>query len=142
MYKFRRMSISDYNEVINLWKNTDGIGLSGNDESKKSIKKFLRHNPKTCFVATIDDEEIIGTIMAGDDGRRGNIYHLMVKHEHRKNGIGKDLLERAEKALKKDGVRKIFLVVFKSNEVGNKFWKKNGYDLRDDLNYLNKVIDD
>ena len=34
MYKIEKMDIKDYEEIINLWKNTDGVGLSGNDDSK------------------------------------------------------------------------------------------------------------
>jgi len=91
MYKIEKMDIINYPEIINLWKNTIGVGLSGEDDSKKSIKIFLEKNPNTCFVAKYNGE-IIGTIMAGNDGRRGNIYHLMVKSENRKNGIGQKLL--------------------------------------------------
>ena len=139
MYKIKSMTIDDYKEIINLWKNTDGVGLSGNDDSRKSIKIFLKRNPNTCFVVEYK-KEIIGTIMAGNDGRRGHIYHLMVKPEHRKNGLGKKLLEKTEKALKKEGVRKVFLVAFKNNKVGNIFWDNNGYKTRSDLNYRDKRI--
>jgi len=139
MYKIKAMDIEDYDEIINLWKNTDGVGLSGIDDSKKSIKIFLDKNPNTYFVAEYKNE-IIGTIMAGNDGRRGHIYHLMVKPEHRKNGLGKKLLEKTEKSLKKEGVKKIFLVAFKNNKIGNIFWKNNGYDIRNDLNYRDKRI--
>jgi len=48
MYKIKAMNIEDYNEIINLWKNTDGVGLSGNDDSKESIEIFLKKNPNTC----------------------------------------------------------------------------------------------
>jgi N-acetylglutamate synthase len=133
------MDIKNYDEIINLWKNTDGVGLSGSDDSKKSIRIFLDKNPNTCFVAEYKNE-IIGTIMAGNDGRRGHIYHLMVKPEHRKNGLGKKLLEKTEKALKKEGIRKIFLVAFKKNKTGNIFWENNGYEIRNDLNYRDKRI--
>ena len=139
MYKIKAMDIEDYDEIINLWKNTDGVGLSGSDDSKKSIKIFLDKNSNTCFVAEYKNE-IIGTIMAGNDGRRGHIYHLMVKPEHRKNGLGKKLLEKTEKALKKQGIRKIFLVAFKKNKNGNIFWENNGYEIRNDLNYRDKRI--
>ena len=122
MYKIKAMAIEDYNEIINLWKNTEGVGLSGNDDSKKSIKIFLEKNPNTCFVVE-NNTEINGTIMGGNDGRRGHIYHLMVKPEHRKKGLGKKLLEKTEKALKKEGIRKIFLVAFKKNKTGNIFGK-------------------
>jgi len=139
MYKIKPMIIEDYDVIINLWKNTPGVGLSGNDDSKESIKAFLEKNPTTCFVVVCKNE-IIGTIMAGNDGRRGHIYHLMVKPEHRKNGLGKKLLDKAEKALKKEGIRKIFLVAFKKNKIGNTFWENNGYEIRNDLTYRNKTI--
>jgi ribosomal protein S18 acetylase RimI-like enzyme len=138
MYKIEKMDINDYDEIIGLWENTDGVGLSGNDDSKKSIKKFLKRNHNTCFVVKYKNKEIIGTIMAGNDGRRGHIYHLMVKPDHRKNGIGKKLLEKAEKSLQKEGIRKIFLVVFKENDIGNKFWEETGYKIREDLYYRDK----
>ena len=35
--------------------------------------------------------------MAGNDGRRGHIYHLMLKPKYRRNGIGKKLLENEER---------------------------------------------
>jgi len=133
------MVIEHYSEIIRLWKNTDGVGLSGYDDSKRAIKIFLEKNPNTCFVAEYKNE-IIGTIMAGNDGRRGHIYHLTVKVEHRKNGLGKKLLEKTEKALKKEGIGKIFLVAFKKNKIGNIFWTHNGYNTRNDLNYRDKRI--
>jgi ribosomal protein S18 acetylase RimI-like enzyme len=139
MYKIKAMAIADYNEIKRLWENTEEVGLSGNDDSKKSIKLFLERNPNTCFVVE-HNSEIIGTIMAGNDGRRGHIYHLMVKPEHRRCGLGKKLLEKTEKALKKEGIRKIFLVAFKKNRIGNMFWENNGYKIRKDLNYRDKRI--
>ena len=142
MYKIEKMNIKDYEKIIDLWKNTDGVGLSGNDDSKKSIKKFLKKNHNTCFVVKYKNKEIVGTIMAGNDGRRGHIYHLMVKPDHRKNGIGKKLLEKAEKSLQKEGIRKIFLVAFKGNNIGNIFWETTGYKNREDLNYRDKKIMD
>jgi ribosomal protein S18 acetylase RimI-like enzyme len=64
----------------------------------------------------------------------------MVKPEYRKNGIGKRLLEKTEKELKKEGIRKTFLVAFKKNKSGNKFWDNNGYEIRKDLIYRDKII--
>jgi len=139
MYKIEQMDIKNYSEMINLWKNTKGVGLSGKDDSKKSINKYLEKNPNTCFVAK-HDGSIIGTIMSGNDGRRGIIYHLMVKPEYRKKGIGKKLLKKAENSLKKEGIRKIMIYVFKENKIGNIFWENNGYKIRKDLNLRARVI--
>ena len=141
MHQIEKMDIKDYEEIISLWENTDGVGLNKNDDSKGSIKKFLEKNPDTCFIAKNGTDEIVGTIMAGSDGRRGHIYHLMVKPEYRKKGIGRKLLEKAEKGLRKEGITKAFLVVFKENDLGNGFWEEVGYKSRDDLNYRDRIIE-
>jgi len=140
MHKIKRMEINSYNAIINLWKNTEGIGINDYDDSKKSIRKFLEKNPNTCFVAELDSGEIIGTIMGGNDGRRGLIYHLMVKNEYRKSGIGRKLLKKVENGFKKEGIKKIYLTVFKSNKIGNKFWEINNYEIRSNIAYRSKQI--
>ncbi|GHU22671.1 N-acetyltransferase [Spirochaetia bacterium] len=140
MYNIRIMEIKDYEEIYELWKNTPGVGLSGNDDSKESITIFLTKNPTTNFIAEID-QKIIGTIMAGHDGRRGHIYHLVIKEGYRKKGIAKKLVEKTQDALKKEGIKKISLVVFKENKIGNNFWRKIGYKTREDLKYRDKRIE-
>ena len=140
MYKIITMSINDYNEIINLWKNTEGVGINDYDDSKKRIKIFLEKNSKLCFVVK-DNNKIIGTIMGSNDGRRGLIYHLMIKPEYRKNGIGKKLLEKVEKNLKKDGIKRIYLVTLRKNKIGNKFWENNGYVIRDFVKFRSKIME-
>jgi hypothetical protein len=51
-------------------------------------------------------------------------------------------LEKTEKALKKEGIRKIFLVVFKENKIGNNFWENNVYEIRKDLIYRDIKINE
>ena len=106
MYKIKKMDIKDYTKIIFLWKDAKEIVLHYRDDSRKNIRKFLEKNPNTCFVAEDKNEGIIGTIMGGNDGRRGLIYHLFIKPEQRRNGIGKVLLEKTEKGYKKEGIGK------------------------------------
>ena len=141
MCKIIAMTINDYNEMIKLWKNTEGVGTNDYDDTRKGIKKFLQKNPKTCFVAKNTVNEIIGTILGGYDGRRGLIYHLMVKPEYRNNGIGKKLLERVEKIFTKEGIKRIYIIAFRENESGNKFWEGNGYKVRDFLTFRTKIVE-
>ena len=136
---FRLMQISDYDSVYNLWINTSGMGLNSVDDSKDGIEKFLKRNPTTCFVAE-EDSKIVGVIMAGNDGRRGYIYHTAVLPEFRGNHVAKTLVENAMAALEKEGITKVALVVFEKNQNGNSFWEKIGFTVRNDLIYRNKTI--
>lgn len=139
--KIRPMSIEDYNEVYKLWTNTDGMGMRSLDDSPEGIDRFLRRNPSTCFIAQ-EGEDVIGVIFCGHDGRRGFIYHTAVKTDYRGRGIGRALVNAALEALKKEKINKVALVVFTSNNLGNRFWQSLGFDKRDDLVYRNLSIND
>ena len=139
MIEYRIMDISDYEQVYRLWLSCVGMGLNNLDDSKDGIKRFLDRNPDTCFVA-LEQEKIIGVIIAGSDGRRGYIYHTAVDPEQRHRGIATRLVTEAMGALKALGINKTALVVFSKNEGGNAFWEKSGFTSRDDLVYRNKTI--
>ncbi len=133
------MSVDDYNVVYNLWLSCSGMGLNDLDDSEEGIRKFLERNPETCFVAE-NDGMVIGVIIAGNDGRRGYIYHTAVNPLFRGRGTGRKLVESAMNALKEAGINKVALVVFGRNKDGNEFWKKMGFTVREDLTYRNKTI--
>lgn len=139
MLIIRVMNIDDYDGVYDLWINTPGMGLNETDDSREGIEKYLKRNPTTCFVAE-EEGKIIGVIMAGHDGRRGYIHHTAVLPEYRKQGIARSLVEHAMDALDREGINKVALVAFGSNEDGNAFWEKVGFTSRGDLVYRNKNI--
>lgn len=137
--EIRNMTVDDYDEVYNLWINTTGMGLNNIDDSRVGIERYLKRNPATCFIAK-KDNNIVGVILSGHDGRRGYIHHTAVAVSERRQGIGKALLGAALNALKNEGINKVALVAFKKNDIGNRFWEKNGFIVRDDLVYRNKEI--
>ncbi len=135
----RIMHTSDYESVYQLWMSCKGMGLNDLDDSKEGIEKFLNRNPETCFVAE-EGQSVIGAVIAGNDGRRGYIYHTAVSPAHRRRGIATKLTDNAISAFRKIGINKIALVVFSRNADGNAFWEKIGFSSRDDLVYRNKAI--
>ena len=135
----RKMTIDDYNEIYTLWMSCAGMGLNNFDDSRDGIDKFINRNPDTCFVALIENK-IVGAILAGNDGRRGFIYHTAVSPRFRKQGIGRKLVDTAILALKQCGINKVALVVFDKNIDGNAFWESLGFTVRNDLTYRNKVL--
>ena len=135
----RKMLISDYKAIYELWLSCKGMGLNDVDDSEEGIARFLDRNPDTCFVAEIDNR-IVGVIMVSNDGRRGYIYHTAVHPDCRKQGIGSALVDTALSALKQIGISKVALVVFEKNAGGNAFWEKQGFTVRSDLIYRNKSL--
>jgi len=124
-------TMGDYDEALGLWKATPGMGLSGADE-RASLSAFLARNPGLSFVAR-SGGELVGTALCGTDGRRGFLYHLAVRPEHRRRGLGSALARSCLLALAAQGVRKCHLFVLADNAVGAAFWKKEGWKLRDDI---------
>lgn len=135
----RIMTIKDYEGIYKLWISSVGMGLNNLDDSKEGIEKFLRRNPETCFVAE-ENTEIVGVILAGNDGRRGYIYHTAVDPGYRHQGIGTALVQAVMESLKSLDINKVALVVFSRNTDGNAFWERLGFTTREDLVYRNKAI--
>lgn len=135
----KKLTIDDYDKMYALWLSCKGMGLNDTDDSREGIRRFLDRNPDTCFGA-FEADMLIGVILAGNDGRRGFIYHTAVSPKHRGKGVGTALVNAALEALGRLGITKTALVVFGKNEVGNAFWEKQGFIVRDDLVYRNRAL--
>lgn len=133
------MILDDYAAVYTLWHACKGMGLNNLDDAADGIARFLRRNPDTCFVAE-EHGRITGVILAGNDGRRGYIYHTAVHPQYRRQGIATQLVEAALQALQRAGINKASLVVFADNEAGNRFWQKMGFSPRTDLVYRDRPL--
>ena len=130
--------IDSYDEVIALWRQCEGIGLSEAD-SRASIQAYLERNPGMSFLARTNGQ-VVGAILAGHDGRRGFIHHLAVHPSCRRQGVGRGLVDRALAALRSAGIQKAHIFVFNSNASGMAFWKSAGWAWRDDIGVMSKTI--
>lgn len=139
--EIRNMQLDDYDKVYALWLSCPGMGLNNLDDSREGIAKYLARNPDTCFVA-VDQGCIVGAILTGHDGRRGYISHTAVSPACQRQGIGRQLVEAALKALEEQGIHKVNLVAFSYNEKGNAFWEAMGFTVRSDLIYRNRALTD
>ncbi len=145
----RQVKIEDYEGIYSLWCSTEQSkrALNPVDDSREGIERYLRRNPNTCFLALSEDgsgdeQKVVGVILTGHDGRRAIIHHLCVHPSFRRQGIASQLVKEAEEALKKEGISKIFGLVFKDNDDANAFWERKGYSLRTNLNYRNKSLNE
>ena len=135
---YSEFKISNYQKVTSLWKSCEGIGLSCAD-SQDSMQAYLRRNPGMSFVAKYQNE-IVGAVLCGHDGRRGYLHHLAVHPAYRNLGIGRSLVERCVTALRQIGIQKCHLFIFNKNIEGIRFWEKIGWSPRKDIGIVSKVI--
>ncbi|HOA22104.1 MAG: GNAT family N-acetyltransferase [Chloroflexi bacterium] len=137
----RQLTPDDYPRIFALWQQTPGMGLNNLDDSPEGISRYLRRNPSTCFAAE-ENDQLVGVILSGHDGRRGFIYHLAVAAPYQRRGIGSALVQAALEALREEGIHKAALVVMARNQTGNAFWEKVGFTTRPDLVYRDKLLDE
>ena len=127
------MTAEDYPEVKKLWMSIRGFAIRSMDDSQEGVERFLRRNPKTSVVARVGGE-LVGAVLCGHDGRRGCLYHVCVREDYRRKGIGKAMVLFCTDALKAEKINKVSLIAFTSNDAGNAFWKELGWTRRYDLN--------
>lgn len=137
----RVMQMEDYEQVYDLWMTIDGFGIRSIDDSYEGVARFIKRNPTTSVVAETDGK-IVGAILCGHDGRRGCFYHVCVDKDYRKQGIGKAMAVFCMKALQEEQINKVSLIAFKSNSIGNAFWKSAGWTFREDLNYYDFTLNE
>jgi ribosomal protein S18 acetylase RimI-like enzyme len=108
-----------------MWKSMPGIMLREVD-SRPAIERYLRRNPGLSFVAE-ENGKLVGGVMSGHDGRRGNIVHLVVKPAYRRRGLGSALWMKCVTALQACGIAKTHIFALKTNDIGSAFWTTNGW---------------
>ena len=141
-YTVRTMTIEDYQGLRELWMTIRGFGIRSIDDSREGVERFLKRNPDTSVVAVGEDGAVVGGILCGHDGRRGCLYHVCVREDHRRMGIGKAMVVFCMNALKKENINKVSLIAFTVNDVGNAFWNRIGWTKREDLNYYDFTLNE
>jgi ribosomal protein S18 acetylase RimI-like enzyme len=138
-YHIRLMRASDIPDALDFWHGAPGVGLSEDADHPAALETFLQANASTCF-ALCEGDRLIGTVMAGSDGRRGYIYHLAVHSDFQRRGWGRALLRRAVDALGERGISKVHLFVFTANETAIEFYQRIGWSERRDLTVFTQSI--
>ena len=116
----------DYDGALKLWDSME-VGVNvGRSDTPEEIQKKLQRDPDLFLVAEVNNE-IIGTIIGGYDGRRGMIYHLAVQSNAREQGVGTLLLNEVEQRLQTKGCRKCYLLISADNVGAAQFYEQRNW---------------
>ena len=133
----RPFEAADEPAVIELWRRCDL--LRPQNDPHKDIQRKLRVQPHMFLVAVVDG--VGGSVMAGYEGHRGWLNYVAVAPEHRTRGIGRALIDEAERLLREAGCPKINLQVRASNRAAVDFYRAIGFALTDDVVSMGKRLE-
>src|SRR4028119_871877 len=102
----RQFQPADEHAVIELWRRCDLVRPQ--NDARKDIARKLAVQPEM-FLLALKDGAVIGSVMCGYEGHRGWINYLAVDPAHRRQGIGRELMNEAERVLLAAGCPKINL---------------------------------
>lgn len=129
----RSMTIDDYDKVHALWMSIHGFAIRSLGDSFEAVQRFLARNPGISVVAEHNDQ-IVGSILCGHDGRTACFYHVCVDENYRRQGIGSNMVRRCVDSIRSEQISKISLFAYTDNSLGNDFWHKLGFIKREDMN--------
>ena len=127
----------DEEAVVQLWLQCNLIVPQNNP--RRDIQRKLQVNPEW-FLVGLADGKVVATCMAGYEGHRGWINYLAVSPHHRRQGIGRKIMEEAEKRLSSAGCPKINLQVRETNRAVIRFYERIGYT-RDQVVSMGKRLE-
>ncbi len=133
----RTLTMNDYDSMVKLWEDAGlPIRLRGRD-SKASIEAQMKACPEF-FIGAFADAQLVGTVIASSDGRKGWINRLAVHPKHRRQGVAKVLVAEAEKVLRKSGVVIFSVLIMDHNRASKELFKELGYEELEDVRYFSK----
>jgi ribosomal protein S18 acetylase RimI-like enzyme len=116
---------ADVPVVVDLWHRC-GLTRPWNDPVLDIA--FARGNPSSTVLLGRIAERIIASAMVGFDGHRGWIYYLSVDPDFQRQGLGRGMMEAAEKWLRERRAPKLQLMIRDGNVAATAFYEALGLE--------------
>lgn len=125
----RRVRDDELGDVLDLW-HLAGVTPPSVSDSIEGLTGLIHEPAALLLVATIDDQ-IVGSVIGGWDGWRGNIYRLAVTPNYRRRGIARLLVAKISSELFAKGATRLAALVEHQHRWAMDFWdsvKDLGYE--------------
>jgi len=110
-------------QILEVWQ--DAEATPSPTDTRAEVTKLLGEPAAVLLVAEADGR-LVGTVIGGWDGWRGNIYRLAVLPAYRRRGIARALVCEAERRLDWMGGRRISALVDSDHPWATDFWDSLG----------------
>lgn len=122
--ELRACTTDDIDAVLTLWREAEVVPRP--TDHRAALLLRLQRDPKL-FQLAWDGPRLVGSLVGGWDGWRGNMYRLAVHPAYRRRGIARRLVARVEEELRALGAERITSLVFVHEAGAPEFWRKAGY---------------
>jgi len=119
MIEIRPCRLEGCAAVLAMWARAGAIPSP--TDTLEEVNDLVREHADALLVA-IRQGSIVGSIIGGWDGWRGNIYRLAVAPEARRAGLARRLVDAAERMLVSKGARRISALVERHEAHAVGFW--------------------
>ena len=121
----------DIEAALAVWADARSAAATTPDDAA-GVARLIEHTPDALLVAECDGR-LVGALVAGWDGWRGNMYRLAVLPAHRRRGIARRLVEAGHERLRAKGARRVTALVAHAEEEATALWRATGYALDDQM---------
>jgi ribosomal protein S18 acetylase RimI-like enzyme len=115
--------------IVDLWRVCFPDDPPHNDPDKV-IERKRPVQPELFLVGCLEGR-VVCTVIGGYDGYRGWVYHLATAPQHRRKGLGRQMMNEVEGRLADIGCPKLNLQVRATNEAVVAFYEALGYRIED-----------
>jgi ribosomal protein S18 acetylase RimI-like enzyme len=121
----------DIPAVLALWNEARSAAAMTPD-TDDAVTRLLEHDGSLLLVAE-HDHHIVGSLIVGWDGWRGNMYRLAVAPYLRRQGIARRLVEAAHEHLVARGARRVTALVAHDEDEATGLWRSAGYEYDENI---------
>jgi len=121
----RKFKISDYDQVINLWQLCQLPLKPEGRDSRCQLEQQIKLD-QIIFLVAEKEGKVIGTVLASHDGRKGWINRLAVHPDARRQGLGTQLIKKAEEELEKQGLILLAALIEEENSASRDLFVRLG----------------
>jgi len=133
----REFQMNDYDALMDLWKAVQlPYKPAGRDARGKIWGEIESQN--AIFLVAEANGELVGSVLATHDGRKGWINRLAVLPTLRRQGIARRLLAEVENRLSDQGIEIIACLIEDWNADSKRFFERAGYNRFDEISYFTK----
>ena len=124
--EIRAAGQDELGEVLAVW-DAARSSYSTTPDSLEVLRRLRERDPESLLVARRNGR-VVGTLIAGWDGWRGNMYRLAVAAGYRRQGIGLALVRAGERRLRDRGARRVTALVGAEDDDAMALWRAARYE--------------